>query len=287
MPRLITIAAIALAAFFPATLVARPVAGTDASQNAYVAMGSSFAAGPWVAQDADTPPNRCARSVANYAHLLAARLKMPLVDVSCSGAKAVHILSPWSELPAQINAVTARTRLVTITAGGNDLNYIGSIAALNCGRMTPEQINQAFQGKGCPAVALPTAADEAALASTLRKAVSRIRAAAPRARIVLVQYFNLFSGAPNCAATGLVAKDLVTLQGIAGRLAMITASVAHETGAELLPLDQLSREHGVCSAAPWVNGNSADRANGDGVFYHPNRAGMAAAADALAQLIAR
>ena len=38
-----------------------------------------------------------------------------------------HVLAPWNELPAQIDAVTPDTRLVTITIGGNDLNYIGNL----------------------------------------------------------------------------------------------------------------------------------------------------------------
>lgn len=47
-----------------------------------------------------------------------------LVDVSCGGATTAHILGAWSELAPQIDAVTSDTKLVTVTIGGNDLNYV-------------------------------------------------------------------------------------------------------------------------------------------------------------------
>jgi len=266
-----------LALLFPAFAVAKSLA----PGSGYVAMGSSYAAGPWIAQSADTPPNRCARSDANYAHLLAGRLHLALTDVTCSGARAVHILQAWDEVPAQIDAVTAQTRLVTITVGGNDLNYLGTVMAMTCPRIPPEQARAIFQGP-CPPVKLHTAEDEAHLAQTLHTAITMIHTRAPQARVILVQYFTLFAPGEICPQTGLTEPEQQALRGVAAHLSDITARAAHDTHAEIAPVDALSRAHAICSATPWVNGNHADRANNDGTYYHPNAAGMAAVADVLA-----
>lgn len=90
----------------------------------YVAIGSSFAAGPGITVPADAPPDRCARSADNYAHQIARRHDLRLLDVSCSGATTAHVLGEWNTLAPQLDAVGAETRLVTVTIGGNDVRLI-------------------------------------------------------------------------------------------------------------------------------------------------------------------
>src|SRR5438445_3085706 len=72
----------------------------------YVAMRSSFAAGPGITRPADDPPDRCGRSADNYAHQLARKRGLALTDVSCGGATTASILAPWNGHSAQIEAVT-------------------------------------------------------------------------------------------------------------------------------------------------------------------------------------
>jgi lysophospholipase L1-like esterase len=88
----------------------------------YVAMGSSFAAGPGIPSYYEDPPTPCARSNNNYAHQLASRLNLNLTDVSCSGATTAHLTGPRGAIPPQLDALTSDTRLVTLTIGGNDLD---------------------------------------------------------------------------------------------------------------------------------------------------------------------
>ena len=91
----------------------------------YVAMGSSFAAGPGIAPRAPSSPRRAGRSSGNYAHLVARALGLDLQDVTYSGATTSDILQPSAAgQPAQLEAVTPDTRLVTITAGGNDVGFL-------------------------------------------------------------------------------------------------------------------------------------------------------------------
>lgn len=264
--------------------IARPTAVPAGSR--YVAMGSSFAAGPWVGEPV-LPETRCAQSSVNYAHLLAKTAALDLVDVTCTGARAAHIQQPWDELAPQMAALTPDTRLVTITAGGNDLNYVGSIGAMTCPRMPADRVKALYRDQGCPVLRLPQEADYLAVEQTMVQAVRAIRQRAPKARVVLVQYFNLFKGPANCVQTGLSDGERTQLVAVADHLARLTARVARQTGAEVLPVDRLSRDHGVCSDHPWVRGNVAVRSEQDGAYYHPNRAGMAAVATHLAARLGR
>src|SRR5271155_3280603 len=91
----------------------------------YVAMGSSFAAGPGLTPRAPVSPRRAGRSAGNYAHLVAGALGLDLHDMTSSGATTGDILQPSAGgQRAQLDAVTPATRLVTITAGGNDVGYL-------------------------------------------------------------------------------------------------------------------------------------------------------------------
>ena len=88
-------------------------------------MGSSFGAGPGIAPRAPGSPRRAGRSASNYAHLVARDLGLDLHDVTYSGATTEDILRPSARgQPAQLDAVTRATRLVTLTAGGNDVGYL-------------------------------------------------------------------------------------------------------------------------------------------------------------------
>jgi hypothetical protein len=57
-----------------------------------------------------------------------------LVDVTCSGATTVHLLQGGQfGQPAQLDAVTPATQLVTVTIGGNDVFFMTNLIAMSCG----------------------------------------------------------------------------------------------------------------------------------------------------------
>lgn len=234
----------------------------------YVAMGSSYAAGPGLGANKPGTPARCSRTPANYPTLLAARLKLDLVDVACGGATTAHILGPWNELPAQINAVTADTRLVTVTIGGNDVAFVRNLATGMC------------KGAACPAQLIPTGADWARLEANLRAIVRQVRARAPKARVVFVDYITILPEGRVCAATPLEGRNLAVVRDIYRRLAAVTAKAARAERADLLPAGALSRRHTPCDAQPWSIGAPG---SAPGTPWHLNAAGMQAVADALAR----
>lgn len=244
----------------------------------YVAMGSSFAAGPGIGASADTPATSCARSADNYAHQLARSRGLVLHDVSCSGATTADVLAGKPGREAQIAAVDQEARLVTVTIGGNDLGYLAALYAASCPRAGP-----AFGGPAarCPPPP-PAPADEAyrQLEDQLVRIATETRRRAPAARLVFVQYFDVLPAAGVCDATPMSPADADRLRQIARRLAEATSRAAARTWAAVLALDRLSQGHDACSAEPWINGDPSRRP-GDGVAYHPNLAGMTFTAKAL------
>ena len=242
----------------------------------YVALGSSFAAGPGVGPITPDTPARCGRGTLNYPNLLAAKLKLSLVDATCSGATTEHVLGPWNEVPAQIESVTADTRLVTITIGGNDVNFVGNIFAAACEQMSaPDPRCQKWREIGEDV----WQGDE----ERMRRIVRAVRQRAPQARVVFVDYITVLPIRGTCPAVPISDERMKQSRDVAGRLAKLTAKVAHQEGAEVFRFSALSRSHAPCSAQPWSNGLGAPA--GDGIPVHPNRAGHQAAAEGLADFL--
>jgi lysophospholipase L1-like esterase len=264
MPGLSLIMAAALAV----TGVAAPAAAA-ASGIGYVAMGSSFAAGPGI------PPAQpgsgaaiCARSAGNYASIVAREVGANLTDASCSGATTANVLTDsQAGQPPQISAVTGATQVVTVTIGGNDVDYLGSLDAYTC---------QQDGGSGCAGV------DRAAidqtftqLAGRIENVVNAVRSAAPGAHVYLVDYFTILPDSGSRAGVPLTADQSAYERSIASRLASATSAAAAATAATLVDLAAASHGHDACSAEPWVETGhpAAGRSQ-----YHPNEAGMRGAA---------
>lgn len=273
---------VAMAALLALTACTTTQAGQAALApgSRYVALGSSFAAGAGIGPTKPGTPERCQRTAINYATLLAQRLNLTLDDQTCGGATTAHILGPWNELPPQAEAITPDTRLVTVTIGGNDLRYVAGLMGSSCRAGAPVMAGP------CWPTPIPTEDDYAKAETGLRQVAQMVAARAPRARLVFVQYVTLVPDQP-CAAAMLVPADAAISRGIGERLAAITARVARESGALVLPADALSRDHTPCSAVPWSHGMSAGYDRTQGAPWHPNAAGHAAIANALAERLDR
>lgn len=276
-----------------ALAVTLPAAGRDKAAIApgarYVAMGSSFASGSGIAPYDPTAPARCQRSMENYARQLARKLKLTLVDVACGGATTAHILGPWNELPAQTDALTPDTALVTITIGGNDIGYIGGLIAGSCGdgsvpgASAPPLCKMISAGRRSGAV-MPTATEEAwrKVETALTGILQEIRRRSPHARIVFVDYLTVLPEGALCAQTPLSPQVAETGRATAARLSRLTSEVARRGGAEVVSASELSRRgHNACAPDPWMAGFIPPSAERSFVPYHPNVAGMTAIADAL------
>lgn len=245
----------------------------------YVNMGSSFAAGPNIAPPADNPATRCGRSAQNYAHQLARRHNLLLVDVSCGGSTTSHLLGPWNELAPQLDAVDANTRLVTMTTGGNDLGYLGSLGGNSCANVAAK--TGTAPQRPCTVPPLPNDETYAGVEMRLRQIIAEVHRRAPKARLVIVDYLTILPPTGVCAVVPLSPGQADNSRGIARRLNEITVRVAKETGTELLPASKISEGHDVCAKDAWLNGYPSPGVPVEPTFYHPRLAAMTAIADAL------
>ena len=157
----------------------------------YVAMGSSFAAGPGIPVRAPGSPRRAGRSASNYAHLVARALGLDLHDVTYSGATTGEILGPSAAgQAAQLGAVTPATRLVTVTAGGNDVGYLPrlTLSSLPWPLRALPRVRAQVAGFGDPA-----ATDErfAGLGPALEAIARGVRERAPDCRVLFVNYLTI------------------------------------------------------------------------------------------------
>jgi lysophospholipase L1-like esterase len=243
----------------------------------YVALGSSFAAGPWVGRRSPGSPRRAGRSAGNYAALFAARSGFALRDVTFSGATAAELLDGQDRAgPPQIEAVTADTDLVTLTCGGNDVGYIGRLM---------------LGSLRWPLSSLPAARREAAdtdaqtaerldgLGATFDRVLIAVRKRAPHARIVLIDYLTVLPPDPSVPTGRLPAAVAAWGREVAARLSAETRAAADRHGCGFVAAAEASRDRHAWSASPWT------RRYGlwprDGAPFHPNQAGMRAVADLL------
>jgi len=284
---------VAAASVTAAMLAAGPAGANADRPGHYVALGSSYAAGPGITPVADAG---CARSGRNYPHQLAAALGSDLVDVTCSGATTADILSRSQRgfdgrtVPPQIDAVTAETDLVTVTIGGNDLGLVGGMLAGSCG----PALAQAAPAVAAPATAAcaavtggpksPAPADYTALTHALTEIVGAIRERAPRAGILLVQYLPVLDqDADLCPAIALDPSAATTARHTYDGLLAATRAAAATTGVTAVDLPGADR-HTACAADAWTDGFHRPTADDPARVissYHPNLAGMTATADYL------
>jgi lysophospholipase L1-like esterase len=233
------------------------------TSGAYVAMGSSFAAGAGLWPLEPRSPLVCMRTINGYPHVLARKIGLRLVDMSCGGTTTDQILyGGWMLLGPQLAAVGPRTRLVTVTSGGNDVGYIRDLGLASMGLRwggprSAEQRNFAKLGRNLEAI------------------VREVRRRAPGATVALVSYPAVLPSAGTCAALHIDGAVADVMRAVAARLRETTRVAAARTGAVFV--DMGGGAHDACSYTPWINGASPKH----GAAFHPNQAGANATAQAV------
>lgn len=241
----------------------------------YVALGSSYGAGPGLRPRVAGSPIAAGRSERNYAHLVAQRTGARLIDETFSGATIAQL---WHGGPggraAQTAAVTPDTALVTITGGGNDVGFLPGVTLASLPRL-PGALLGARRKAAAFTDTVQTDQRFTALRSILTGLLTDLRTIAPEARILLVGYLTLLP--PRGIDTGALPASVAEWgRGIAERLRGVMQDTTDATGTEFVDVGAASVEHHAWSAAPWT-GRFHYTLRG-GAAYHPNLTGMQAVA---------
>jgi lysophospholipase L1-like esterase len=245
----------------------------------YIAMGSSYAAGPFLGERASGSPRRAGRSSLNYAHQLAGRLRVALRDVTYSGATVAEMVRGSANgEPPQIDAVSPDTRLITITGGGNDVGYIPRLTAGSAPfplSILPSVRNQVREFDAPEA----TNAKFGRLQDDFADLIREARRRAPGATIALVEYLPVLPPHPS-TDLGRFPRDLADWGRAAyTRLSTLTAATANIEDCLFVQVSEAAASHHAWSTEPWTRRFQLPR--GNGAPYHPNRAGMSAVADLI------
>ena len=255
----------------------------------YVALGSSFAAGPGVVERSGDAPILCGQSADNYAHLLARKRGLRLLDRSCGGSTTADILTRHQFFQtAQIEAVQPSTRLVTITTGGNDLGYLGGMWGASCHHQ-PGALPWWLKSACKAMFGQPVDAKLRELTASMDAVAKSVRRRTPQATIAFIDYTTVLPEGAGCSRLPLSAAELMQARTLAAGLARVTAQVAHDNGATLIRASDLTRGHDVCSADPWVFGWAFPKSFlGFGPYaYHPTAKAMTVIAQALDERLPR
>jgi lysophospholipase L1-like esterase len=249
----------------------------------YVALGSSMAAGPGIAPQAEGAPRWSGRSAANYAHLVAEHRDLELIDVTFSGATTAHVLTDRQHgAPPQVTALDGSESLVTITIGGNDVGYVPLLMAAALPRVARRL---PLLGARISEMLDRDARDRAlaAVFDSLCAVGKAVRRHAPDARIFFVDYLTMLPPA-DVAAPPISDANADLGRHVAVTLERLTADAAAATGCEVIRAGEASRNHHAWSSEPWTTrpARYIVPLPGRPAPLHPNGAGMRAVAELIA-----
>jgi len=270
--------ALAIACAISAVAVAAaPAAQAAPAPLPYVALGDSYSAASGVLPLDPAAPLACQRSTRNYPKVIAATIGAQLTDVTCGAAETSHFsASQYPGVAPQLDALSADTRLVTMTIGGNDSGvFINAIlSCVGAGLLT--------LGTGSPCQDRYGSSFEDTIRNTtypsLVTALAAVRAKAPRAKAAVLSYPWIMPASGGCfdrmpIATG----DVPYVRGIQATLNDAVRRAAAATGTTYVDLDAVSDGHDACRplgvrwVEPVLQGTNP-------VIVHPNALGESAMA---------
>lgn len=240
----------------PAVALMITVIGVAAPAHAaanYTALGDSYSSGVGT-REYYSDSGGCQRSPHAYPVIDAGRIGASLTFAACAGAKVAGIIS------GQLGSLNATTNYVTVTAGGNDLNWTQVI--IQCAKPWPYTCwGDLDRTENFIRNTLPGLLDQLYAA---------IKAKAPSARIVAVGYPRLFNGQECNLIARISPGEQSRLNAAADLLATTTQARAAANGIVFADARSAYNGHSVCDDVEWINGTSWPI----GESYHPNKGGQ-------------
>ena len=223
-----------------------------ATADNYVALGDSYSSG--VGTNSYTLNASCQRSTYAYPYLLSQqRANTSLNFVACSGATTDDVINN------QISAVNSSTTIITISVGGNDLEFgkiVSDCVQFDCNARLTSTRSSA----------------ESTLTPKLNAVYAAIKGRmAPGARVVVVGYPRLFSTASCFGTLGITTSERSNGNLLSDEIDRITGLRAAAYGFTYKSATTAFTGHAVCSTSAWINGLNLFNS---GESFHPTRAGQ-------------
>ncbi|GLY15688.1 SGNH/GDSL hydrolase family protein [Kineosporia rhizophila] len=236
----------------------------------YVALGDSYASGVG-ASVYDEASGECLRSPKSYPRTWSRKHpKLKLKDVACSGYRIPQVRAE------QLGALSRKTKLVTLTVGGNDAGFRATLNA--CLGGTDAQC----QG----AAALATNYASTTLVDDLKALLGEIKGKAPNARVIVLGYPHLVDpeGTDSCGdvTPNAERRALFTSTVDAVNQGIITAT--GQAGVKFVDLRGPFAGHEVCTDDPWLHEVDLDNQL---EMFHPTDRGYKTYARELAKVTGR
>ncbi len=260
-----------------------PPAGADTGDGTgrYVALGDSYTASPRTGKNVGTPPG-CDRSDDNYPRLVSADLKpAEFADVSCSGATTANMSGAQKtgngSNPPQLDAVTAKTTLVTLGIGGNDIGFLSLASSCATAHRSSSPCKDKMTAGGHDQLAERIDATAPKVGAVL----DRIHKQAPKAKVVVVGYPSVLPDGDGCwPVLPIGAGDVAYFRGALGKLNKMLEDQADAHEAGYADTATPGKGHDVCTASDtrWVEGVVAGL---HGTPLHPNARGEQGMAEAV------
>ena len=235
----------------PALYVAAPAAAQSTVR--YVALGDSYSAGDGAG---DYSGGSCGRSANSYPALWdKASDPASFSDETCDGATTSSVLS------GQLATLSSATTLVSITVGGNDVGF--SSVMETCVLLPTSSC--------VSAVRRAETEISADLPGELDSVLSAVSADAPDARVVLLDYPQLYDLSKSSSCLGLSTTDRTDLDQAANQLDGQIQAAAGRYGDVFADVRPAFAGHQICDSGSWLH--SVDWFD-LGVSYHPTAAGQ-------------
>jgi lysophospholipase L1-like esterase len=267
-----------------AAAVGSSAAAYSAPSGPVVALGDSYTAGALVPADPVAKPPGCLRSVKAYPVLVAHALRAPLRDVACTNAGVKEMTGAQKTYlgtnPAQLTALAPDDRMVLLTLSGDDMGFLNVLK---------ECMKLSFTrpwGSPCEAYYTKGGTDQLAAGVTaeapkMAKVLAAITARAPRARIVVVGYPDMFPQSGGCwPAVPVTDGDVAYLRGIEVKINAMLATVAKAAGATFVNTYTPTIGHDFC-APERVRDVEGLLPGSLALPFHPNTSGQQAMATAV------
>jgi lysophospholipase L1-like esterase len=271
-----------------AAAVGSSAAAYRAPSGPVVALGDSYTAGALLPLDALAKPSGCLRSDKAYPVLVAHALGAPLKDAACASAgvknmtqaQQTYLLKAYlGTNPAQLTALAPDDRLVLLTLSGDDmgfLNVLQECVKLSFTRPWGSPCEAYYSKGGTDQLAAGVTAEGPKMAEVL----AAIAARAPRARIVVVGYPDMFPQSGCWPKVPITDGDVAYLRGIEVKVNAMLAATAWAAGATFVNTYTPTTGHDFCQPES-VRDVEGLLPGSLALPFHPNARGQAAMAAAV------